>query len=143
MPIRAPASRAGEELVAVALQQAHALERNAELVAQHLGERRRVALAVIERAGEDGPGAVWLAADAAHLLVGRRRDLEVQPTSSFLSLAGAHNIRRARRSSNVRGGSASAACSWAAAGEAAVGGRRVPGSSFAPFLPSLVFGRKY
>ena len=65
---RAAGAAAGEQLVAVALQQADALERNAELLAQHLRERRGVALAVIERAGDDGDGAVGLEADAAHLL---------------------------------------------------------------------------
>ena len=44
---------------------------------QHLRERRRVALAVVERAGDDGDGAVGLEADAAHLLVGRRGDFEI------------------------------------------------------------------
>ena len=36
-----------------------------------------MALAVIERAGDDRDGAVGLEADAAHLLVGGRRDLEI------------------------------------------------------------------
>ena len=44
-----------------------ALERHAELLDQHLRERRGVALAVIERAGDDGDGAVVVEADAAHL----------------------------------------------------------------------------
>ena len=39
-------------------------------LAQHLRERRGVALAVVERAGEDRHAAVGLEADAAHLLVG-------------------------------------------------------------------------
>ena len=51
---RAAGAAAGDQLVAVALQQADALERNAEPARQHLRERRRVALAVVERAGDDG-----------------------------------------------------------------------------------------
>src|SRR5262249_57236124 len=61
---------------AVVLQQADALERNAEPLAQHLRERRGVPLAIIERAGDDGDGAVGFETDAAHLLARRRRDFE-------------------------------------------------------------------
>src|SRR5262245_38561814 len=57
---RAAGAAAGNELVAVALQQADAIERNAEPLAQDLAERCRVALAVIERAGDDGDAAVGL-----------------------------------------------------------------------------------
>src|SRR5690606_22700058 len=64
---RAAGAAAGNELVAVALQQLDALERNAELLGQHLRERRRVALAVIEGAGDDGDGAVGVETDTAHL----------------------------------------------------------------------------
>ena len=46
------------------------------LLAQHLRERRGVALPVIERAGDDGDGAVGLEADAAHFLARRRGDFE-------------------------------------------------------------------
>src|SRR5439155_23149902 len=60
-----------------ALQQPDAIERNAEPVAQQLRERGGMALAVIERAGDDGDGAVGLEADAAHLLVRRRRHFQV------------------------------------------------------------------
>src|SRR5262249_33523015 len=48
-----------------------------EPLAQHLCKRRRVALAVVERAGDDRHGAVGFEAHAAHLLVGGRRHLEV------------------------------------------------------------------
>ena len=65
---RAAGAAADDQLVAVALQQPDAVERDAELLAQHLRERRGVALAVIERAGDDGDVAVRLEADAAHLL---------------------------------------------------------------------------
>ena len=73
---RSAGAAAGEELVAVALEQTDALERDAEPLAQHLRERRGMALAVIEGAGDDGDGAVGLEADAAHLLRRRCRDLE-------------------------------------------------------------------
>ena len=43
------------------------VERHAELLGQHLREGRGVALAVIERAGDDGHSAVVVEADAAHL----------------------------------------------------------------------------
>ena len=44
---------AGNQLVAVALQQPHAVEWHAEPVAQHLREGRGMALAVVQRAGND------------------------------------------------------------------------------------------
>ena len=74
---RAAGAAAGDQLVAVALEEADLLERHAELLAQHLGERRGVALAVVERAGADGDAAVGVEADAAHLLVGGRGDFEI------------------------------------------------------------------
>ena len=55
---RAAGAAAGEQLVAVALQQLDALERHAEPRGQHLRERRGVTLAVVERAGDDGDVAV-------------------------------------------------------------------------------------
>ena len=73
--------------IAVALQQPDALERHAELLAQHLRERRGVALAVIERAGEDGDAAVGVEADAAHLLVGGRGDFEIAADADAAQLA--------------------------------------------------------
>ena len=54
----AAGAAAGDQLVAVALQQADPPERDAEPARQHLGERRGVALAVIERAGDDRHVAV-------------------------------------------------------------------------------------
>src|SRR5262252_6279654 len=62
--------------MAVALQEADALERNAELLAQHLRERRGVTLAIVQGTGDDGDGAVGFETDAAHLLARRRCDLE-------------------------------------------------------------------
>src|SRR5262249_54014913 len=73
---RTAGAAAGEQLVAVALQQADALERNAELFAQHLRERCGVTLAVIPRARDDGDGAGGFETDAAHLLARWRRDFE-------------------------------------------------------------------
>src|SRR2546423_9098294 len=57
--------------------QANALERDAELGTEDLGERRGVALAVIEGAGDDCHVAVWLKADAAHLAAGWSGQFEV------------------------------------------------------------------
>ena len=57
------------------------------LVGQHLGEGRPVALAVVERAGDDGDVAVGLEADAAHLLHRRRRDLEIVADADAAQLA--------------------------------------------------------
>ena len=68
---------AGDERVAVALQQPDLVEWNAEAGAEHLGKRRSMPLAIIERAGDDRYGAVWLEADAAHLAAGRAGQFEV------------------------------------------------------------------
>ena len=46
-------------------------------VDQHLGEGRGVALAVVERAGDDRHPPVRLEADPAHLGIGRGGDLEI------------------------------------------------------------------
>ena len=75
--LRAAGAAAHLELVGIALQQAEALERDAELAAQHLGEGRGVALAVVERAAQHGDRAVGLEADAAILLGRRPGDLEI------------------------------------------------------------------
>src|SRR5262245_28284488 len=73
---RAAGTASRQELVAVALQEANAFERNAEPVAQYLRKGRRVSLPVIERASDDGDGAVRFEADTAHFLARRRRHLE-------------------------------------------------------------------
>ncbi len=65
----------GNQLVAVALQQPDALERNPELLV--LGKRRPMPLTVIERAGGDRDIAVGLEADAAHLVGGRSGHLKI------------------------------------------------------------------
>ncbi len=85
--LRAAGAAAGEQLVAVALQQPDALERHAELLGQHLRERRGVALAVVERAGDDRDGAVGLEADAAHLLRWRCGDFEEAAEAETAHLA--------------------------------------------------------
>src|SRR5919201_4227035 len=90
---RTAGAAARQKLVAVALQETDALERDAEPLAQHLRERRRVSLPVVERAGDDGDGAVGLETEAAHFLARRRGDLEIvadaEPAyfSTFAALA--------------------------------------------------------
>src|SRR5919204_528977 len=74
---KAAGAAARDQQVAVALDQLDPVERHAELLGQHLGERRPVALAVIERAGDDGDVAVRLEADATHLLHRRRGHFEI------------------------------------------------------------------
>ena len=54
---RTAGAAANDEFVAVALQQANVVEGNAEPARQDLRERRRVALAVVERTGDEGHGA--------------------------------------------------------------------------------------
>ena len=89
---RAPAR---DQLVAVALQEPDTLEGNAELGCQHLCEGRGVALAVIERPRDDRDRAVALEADAAHLLLRRRRHLEVVPDTAATQLAARAALRLA------------------------------------------------
>src|SRR4029078_13193253 len=74
---RAAGAAAYDQLVAVALQEPDFLEWDAELLAQHLGIRRGVALAIIKRAGDDRDIAVRLKANPAHFLVRRRRHFEI------------------------------------------------------------------
>ena len=97
---RAAGAAADQQLVAVALDQIDQLERQTKAVDQHLCEGRGVTLAVIERAGDHGDAPVRLEADAAHLRVRRRRDLEIagqaaaaQQPSFFRGLAGAERTR--------------------------------------------------
>ena len=85
--LRAAGAAAGDQEVAVALDQLDLVERDAELLGQHLGEGRPVALAVVERAGDDGDIAVGLEADAAHLLHRRRGDLEIVADAQPAQLA--------------------------------------------------------
>ena len=64
-----------------------ALEGNAELRAQHLRERRRVALAVVERAGDQPHRAVILEHDLAEFDAGRRGDFEIGADRDAAQLA--------------------------------------------------------
>src|SRR5258705_9598476 len=74
---RTAGTAASDQLIAVALYQANALERDAELGTEDLRERRGVALAVVEGPGDDCHVAVWLEADAAHLAAGWSAQFEV------------------------------------------------------------------
>ena len=68
---------ARDQFVAVALNEADALEWDAKPRRQHLGEWRPVPLPVIQGAGDDRHSAVRLEADAAHLAAGRPGQFEI------------------------------------------------------------------
>jgi hypothetical protein len=70
---RAAGAAAGQQLIAVALQQADAVVRDSEVLGQHLRERGR---GLGRSTGDDGHGAVGLETDAAHLFRWWRSDLE-------------------------------------------------------------------
>ena len=65
------------------------------LLAQHLGEGRGVALAVVERAAQHGDGAVGLEADAAIFLGRRPRDLEIGADAAAAQLVARRALRPA------------------------------------------------
>ena len=65
-------------------------------VQQHLGEGRPMALAVVQRAGDDGDGAVLLEADLALLLHRRRRAFEEVADAPAPQLAPRRALRLAR-----------------------------------------------
>ena len=69
--LRTASAAARDQQVAIGLHQPHALERHPQMGVQHLGEGAPVALAVIQRAGDDGDKTVFLEADLA-LFLGRR-----------------------------------------------------------------------
>ena len=73
---RAAGAAAGEQAVAVAFDQADAVERNAERLAQHLRERCGMTLAVVESADQLRHRAVGLEMDAAVFLALRRGHFE-------------------------------------------------------------------
>src|SRR5438046_1471945 len=73
----APGAAARDQFVAVALNEADALEWDAKPRRQHLGEWRPVPLPVIQGAGDDRHSAVRLEADAAHLAAGRPGQFEI------------------------------------------------------------------
>ena len=102
--LRAAGAAAGDELVAVALQQADALEGDAEPRGSTCAKGVAVALAVVERAGDDGDRAVGLEADAAHLVHGRRGDLEILADAEAAQLAAGAALGLARREARPVGG---------------------------------------
>src|SRR5437764_13312408 len=74
---RAAGAAARDQRVAVALDQLDARERDAEPGGEHLGERRPMALPIIQRTSDDRDLAVRLEADAAHLAARRAGQLEI------------------------------------------------------------------
>ena len=101
---RSAGSAAEHDLVAVALQQSNAIEGNSEPRTQYLRERRRVALSIVERAGNDRDRAVRLEPYAAHFLVRRRGAFEILPhTAPAQPAARATLCTAARKSIPIRG----------------------------------------
>ena len=74
---RAAGAGAEHELVGVALHEADAFERHAKARREHLRERRRVPLPIVERPRNQLDTAIPLKGNAPHFLVRRRRHLEV------------------------------------------------------------------
>src|SRR6516164_7744889 len=74
---RAAGAAAGDQRVAVTLQQADFAERDAEPWRQDLGEGRSMTLTVVEGAGDDRDRAVGLEADAAHFAARRAGQFEI------------------------------------------------------------------
>src|SRR3974390_841448 len=91
---RTAGAAAGDQAIAVALHQADAVERNAELVDQQLREGRGMTLSVIERARDDCDGAVVLKTDAAHLgrAGGGRLDITADAEAAHFSGAAAFTL---------------------------------------------------
>ena len=94
--LRAAGAAARHQPVAVALHQPDGVEGHAELLVQHLRERRPVALPVVEGAGDDGHRAVRLEADLALLLRGRRGAFEEVADAPAAQLAARRALRLAR-----------------------------------------------
>src|SRR6266446_137505 len=84
---RAAGAAAGMHDVAVALLELYALEGHAKLRREHLRERRRVTLAIIERAGDQPDRAVILEQDLAELDAGRGGDFEIGADRNASELA--------------------------------------------------------
>ena len=76
---RAAGAATDQHFVGITLHQPDLFERHAQLIHQHLGKRRPVPLAVIQRAGNDRHRPIRLEADATHLVIGRRGDFQVLP----------------------------------------------------------------
>src|SRR5262249_61162588 len=70
--LRPAGAAADHNTIAVALHEFDLFDRNAELIAQDLRERRRMAHAEIERAGRERYRAVGIKRDRRKLLHGRR-----------------------------------------------------------------------
>ena len=96
---RAAGAAAGDQLVAVALHQPDAPERDAEPARQHLRERRPVPLPVIQGAGDDRHVAVRLEADAAHLAARRPGQFEIVADAAPAQFAARPALCLARRRS--------------------------------------------
>ena len=94
---RPAGAAAGDQLVAVALHQPDAPERDAEPCRQHLRERRPVPLAVIQGAGDDRHVAVGLEADAAHLAPRRPGQFEIVADAAPAQFAARPALRLPRR----------------------------------------------
>lgn len=73
----AAGAAAGDQPVAVALDEADLVEGHAERGMQNLREGRPMALAIVERARDDADRAVFLEMQSAHLVHRRRRHLQV------------------------------------------------------------------
>ena len=84
---RSSGAVAGVNDVAVALFELDPVEGHAELIGQHLRERRGVALAVIECTGNELYGAVGLEHDLAEFDAGRGGDLEIGADRDAAQLA--------------------------------------------------------
>src|SRR6516165_6926373 len=75
--LRTASATAGDQLIAVALQQVDALEWNAEPGSEDLGEGGPVPLTVIEGAGNNGHVTIRRKSDAAHLAARRASEFEI------------------------------------------------------------------
>ncbi len=84
---RAAGAAAGVHDVAVALFEPDALEGHAELVGQHLRERRGMALAIVQRARDQPDRAVGLEHDLAKFDAGRCGDFEIRADRDAAQLA--------------------------------------------------------
>ena len=86
---RTAGAAAGDQRIAVALHQADAVERDAELFGEHLREGRSVALPIIERAGDDGHRAIGVEAEGSLLGGHRRGGFDVAGDAKPAQFAGA------------------------------------------------------
>ncbi len=75
--LRPPGAAAGSQLVAVALHEFDGVDRQAQPVGRHLGEGGRVALALVQRPGQDGDASIGTEPDSSGLLARPGRDLQI------------------------------------------------------------------